>query len=192
MNIGLGSMITILISSFVQAGVTTKQEVVKGRMTDARNGATYNTVRIGLQHWMAENLDYQDGASWCYDNKAENCELYGRLYDWQTARNVCPQGWHLPTHEEWNQLQSVGNHNALELMSTTMKGRDAYMFSMLPAGLRFSNGSFGGVGYFAGFWSATEVDDEHAWGRDFAIGESSGSRPNCITTHGHSVRCLEN
>jgi uncharacterized protein (TIGR02145 family) len=104
-------------------GVTYGDDLVYGNQT-------YKTVVIGSQTWMAENLNYQptSGNSWCYENSADSCNKYGRLYDWSTAMNistsynsstyggsdvkhqgVCPLGWHLPSRNEWDILaESVG------------------------------------------------------------------------------------
>ena len=63
-------------------------------------------IIIGNQCWMAENLNLEIGNSFCYDDNPAKCDVFGRLYDWQTAMIACPQGWHLPSFEEWNTLRN--------------------------------------------------------------------------------------
>lgn len=89
------------------------------------DGNSYKTVKIGNQVWMAENLKVHTAkGSWCYANKSENCEKYGRLYTWVTAmalpdscydhkceflekyphQGLCPVGFHVPSTEEFYKL----------------------------------------------------------------------------------------
>ena len=111
------------------------QEPLKKTLVDSRDGKIYQTVKIGNQWWMAENLnygtminsttgDYQQtnneiAEKYCYNNDAYNCTNYGGLYEWDEAMNyapsdsfnpgttqgICPIGWHLPTEEEWKTLE---------------------------------------------------------------------------------------
>jgi uncharacterized protein (TIGR02145 family) len=53
---------------------------------------------------MAENLNYQTDSSLCYEDSNSYCAQYGRLYDMETAKKVCPSGWHLPSRQEWDSL----------------------------------------------------------------------------------------
>ena len=121
----------------------------KKTLTDNRDGRVYKTTTIGDQIWMAENLNYADsnetpslkGKSWCYNDSAEYCDKYGRLYTWAAAidsvklasaaenpmdcgygkecdisgivQGVCPEGWHLPDTTEWRSLfTAVGGQDS--------------------------------------------------------------------------------
>lgn len=143
----------------------------KGTMTDARDGESYQTVRIGKQIWMAENLKVKTEGSWCYEDKESDCQKYGWLYNWDAAKVACPVGWHLPSKEEFEILfkfvggaqedawkwKDVGKKlNSSSGWKENGNGDDAFGYSALPAGGRSNNGGYYGDGYNASFWSSTE------------------------------------
>jgi len=130
--------------------------------TDARDKQSYVYVKIGEQTWMAENLNYNASGSECNYNNPVECTFYGRQYDWNTAMKACPNGWHLPSNEEWDALISAvgGNETAGKYLQATSgcngycgNGEDKYGFSAL------SNAYNGG----GSWWSASEYDSDFAY-----------------------------
>ncbi len=187
--------------------------------TDSRDGKTYKIVEIGEQTWMAENLNYYTGVSKCYEDEPDNCKTYGRLYDWQTALNACPSGWHLPSDEEWKALEkAVGGvgeaGKKLKAGSDWRKvnrkvegsGTDEFGFSALPGGFYgktdcsiflllikhyYSCDDFRDVGLGGDWWSATENNSSNAWERSIRYTDSSVSRTNNGKGYLYSVRCVQ-
>ena len=96
------------------------------KIIDSRDGKMYNTVKIGTQCWMAQNLNIgaringsqeQTNNSiiekYCYADLESNCDVYGGLYQWDElmqyattpgVQGICPTGWHIPTDSEWTAL----------------------------------------------------------------------------------------
>lgn len=149
-----------------------------GQMCDTHDYQIYKTVQIGQQVWMAQNLNREVANSWCYDDKQENCNKYGRLYDWNTAKGVCPEGWHLPKKESLDSL--IGHVGGGSLVSAKINlkskdgwkdsqenGEDSYGFNAIPAGYRdYADGRSKDEGFYADAWSASVITDnqeEYAW-----------------------------
>ena len=180
------------------------------------------------------NYDYNEGTanSYCYDDDTANCTKYGRLYLWSaamdsaavfsddgkgcgcntnttcaaadTVRGVCPEGWHLPSNDEWSALEksvadslyngktdSVGYAlKSTSGWSINGNGSDAFGFGALPAGSRNYRGTFNSVQSFADFWGSTENSASYVYGRslyngtDLRAGLSNKSNA-C------SVRCVK-
>jgi uncharacterized protein (TIGR02145 family) len=149
---------------------------------------------------MGENLNYQTASgSWCYNNDNSNCNKYGRLYDWKTAKTVCPAGWHLPSRQEWDNL--VGTAGGEKIAGKKLKagsgwinngnGTDDYGFSALPSGGRYSSGKFFTAGYYGFWWTATETDGSGAYLRTMDYDGVDDNNNNDNKSNGYSVRCLQ-
>lgn len=142
------------------------KDVASRKFKDSRDGKYYKYAYIGNTRWMAENLNYgNDSLGKCFWDDDENCSEYGRFYTYEEARTVCPDGWRLPTENDFSELvENVGgSENAAVYLRSTEWGGDlpginAYGFSAKPTGL-FSWGkttdSFGRVEPQLGFSSGS-------------------------------------
>ncbi len=183
------------------------------------NPQTYDIVKIDTQIWMAENLNYFPGGStnsWCYEGNNENCDKYGRLYDWATAmalpgtcnagcnteinpqhRGICPEGWHLPSREEWQTLVDfAGDSSGTKLKSATgwvnnglglIVGTDDYGFNALPGGFR--EASFRNAGSYGYWWTTGDSNFAYYWVMNSAIpnaGEFSYTKSLSVNSNSRS------
>jgi hypothetical protein len=114
---------------------------------DERDGNVYFYVTINKQIWMAKNLNYGVYGSECYNNISDNCGIYGRLYNWETAKDACPSGWRLPNSVELNIFKSGESEIGI------------YDFSFLPGGYK-NNNEFTEADINGYWWSSTTEHDE--------------------------------
>jgi len=183
----------------------------KGTFTDPRDGKKYKSVTIGKQTWMAENLNYagknecedSSNCSMCYDDNPANCKKYGRLYGWETAMEACPNGWHLPSKNEWQTLVNFvgGEKIAREKLKANSgwdsyqgksgSGTDNYEFSALPGGSGSSLGpDFDGVGE-RGYWWTTTAEIAYAYTSNKSLSYYDMSSSSNVKFYLCSVRCLQ-
>ena len=182
----------------------------------------YNSVKIGTQEWMDTNLDvgnFRNGdeiphaktteewqkakkegtPAWCY-YADESKEGYGRLYNWYAVadeRGLAPEGWHVPSDEEWKTLEDfLGNKIGKKLKGTSDWlddgfGDNSSGFNALPAGARVKDGSFNLMNMLAYWWSSTESSEDEAYIRALAYDSDNDHRSNYPKGGGYSVRCLK-
>jgi len=194
-------------------------------LTDNRDNKNYETIQIGLQCWMKQNLNYETSNSACYANNNSNCNIYGRLYSWAEVMNsssssstnpsnvqgICPEGWHLPSDNEWKQLEIFlgmsqaqadaqdyrGSNQGSQIKSSTGwisgNGTNSSGFTALPGGTNpISDWSDAHIGRSGFWWTSTESSDTHAWYRRLWEGSSGINRYPAGKNSGYSIRCLKN
>ncbi len=189
---------------------------------DNRDGKIYATVEIGTQCWMAQNLnigsringdiDMSDNSimeKYCYEDEDVNCQTWGGLYQWDemmqyssSAQGICPDGWHLPSIEEWQELEmALGMSEAEANEPTGWRGTDegnklksggSSGFEALMGGKRSTNGAFLVGNYEADFWSASSSSTYNAKGRILDTGHSTILHSEINKGYGFSVRCVRN
>lgn len=212
-----------------------------GTVTDV-DGNVYHTVLMGNFEWMASNLKvthYRNGESitypgdnndawytntngayaW-YNNNPEWKDIYGGLYNFYAVVNqwgLCPQGWHVPTTQEWTYLQEyIGGleaPNGNELKSclqidapvddchvsvhprwdySEQHGTNDYDFSAFPAGMRGVEGAYSLMGQQGHFWTSSEIGSGRAWARILLYNDGSLVIDDGYMKRGISVRCVKN
>ena len=205
--------VTVDTVRFSMAGIVTKDipiddysadlgqvalDSVYGILLDSRDGQSYNTVVIGTQTWMAQNLNYKpaSGSTYCYANDTTNCDVYGRIYDHATALSSCPAGWHLPDTTEWSVLESTAGGFSVagsKLKASTglwidNTGTDDFGFSALPAGSY--NGNFINLGGYTFWWTSTTAGSEAYYLGVYGNSDGMNHNHNPLWV-GFSVRCLK-
>jgi uncharacterized protein (TIGR02145 family) len=211
-----------------------------GTPTVVYEGQVYNTIQIFSQCWLKENLNAgsmingtQDQTNnsiiekYCYNNAQDSCTKYGGLYQWdemmqysalQGVQGICPQGWHLPTDEEWKVLEGAADsyygigdevwdinldyrgYDAGTNLRTTSgwhgggNGNDMFGFSGLPGGDRDYRASsyFDDIDWFGGWRSSTKDEYNGAFDRGIYCEDSKVVRFSYVGNNicGVSVRCL--
>lgn len=216
------------------------------------DGNIYQTVQIGDQLWMKENLKtthYADGTAlldgsaagdlsgdytskyyFSYNNDESHVATYGRLYTWAAAVNgasggdsetqrvqgVCPDGWHVPGDDEWQELEMFLGLTEYEANQTYWRGMneglalrepggshwndrwrdyiagtDESGFRALPGGSRTNTQSFRDMTKRGNFWSATESIGIYAWQRRLYYNDAQIYRYDDYKSRAYSVRCVK-
>lgn len=181
-------------------------------------GQVYNTVLIGSQCWLKENLnvgtmingsgDQANNSTiekYCYGNNSANCDTYGGLYQWneamqyvitEGAQGICPPGWHIPTRADFDALiRSVRRDaNALKAIGQGTgdgAGTNTSGFSGLLAGLRSNSGNFVNLGGDAYVWSSTQYSATNAHILFLSFADGNFYQLALNKNFGFSVRCLK-
>lgn len=223
--------ITLLLLALL-CGATIGMAQTECPMAKDVDGNTYKTVVIGSQCWMAENMraacnrsgreilltgQKSDSTPYRYypNGRVRNAKTYGYLYNWEAAKVVCPEGWHLPSDSEWTQMTDyvssqsqyacAGNeaNNAKALAATSHwkqcqksctagnhpEENNATGFAVLPAG-GFYNGGYGYFGKGTFFWTSTESANDSAYKRYLDYDTTCMVRYTYLKLGGGAVRCV--
>lgn len=192
------------------------------------DGNVYPVVTIGSQKWMADNLRvtrYNDGSpialvtantawteietpAYCwYENNEAHKNTYGAIYNWYAASqpNICPEGWHVASDEEWTVLTTFLGGTA-EAGSKLKEAGTVHWkepnsgatnetgFTALPGGWRYRNdGEFKELNEAGLWWTSTghESYNTSAWYRQMKFNGRNVYRGNFLKGHGYCIRCMK-
>lgn len=117
-------------------------------ITDLRDMMTYQTIKLGNLLWMTENMAYKN-TGWYKNEKFY--KRYGVLYNLEEAKNICPQGWRLPTEKEWRFAEvTLGGDNKQKGWRTV---KNLSVLKLKKAGWK-KRASYRQRGDYAGFWTS--------------------------------------
>jgi uncharacterized protein (TIGR02145 family) len=218
----------LFFASIMVAGSMSAQPDMEAAVRDI-DGNTYNTVKIGTQVWMKENLKttrYQNGdpivfvtdsmawsnaqaGAYCnYRNDPGIAQTYGRMYNYYTVtdkRGLCPQGWHVPSDDEWQILCDYLGGNMIAGGKLKEAGTAHWSgpnegatnesgFTALPAGRQYHH-EFWFLGEYTNMWSTTEYltdyDTDVVWCRYLSFSLEQFCRFTYKKHYGLSVRCIK-
>jgi uncharacterized protein (TIGR02145 family) len=201
----------------------------KEQITDIE-GNTYTTITIGDQVWMAENLktstfsdgtpiqkveDYEEWANltlpaYCwYNNDSLNSDDFGALYNCYTieTEKLCPDGWHVPTDEDWIELETALGGAGIAGGAMKESGTAHWKtpntlasnesgFTALPGGYRSYNGTFNLMRIESYWWSTSEKNwyglTNTVIYRNLKYDDQILIRLVAEKANGFSVRCVKN
>jgi uncharacterized protein (TIGR02145 family) len=213
---------------------TSCQESPSNGEAASSEGVATKEEAIIKQVWMTENLNvdkFRNGESipeakteeewnqagqskqpaWCYyNNDSNNGATFGKIYNWYAVsdpRGLAPEGWKIPTDEEWGQwLNTLGDNSGVKMKSAAMwaentgfgesgNGTNDSGFSGLPGGVRSYDGKFSQISEVGRWWSSTEYkssfDSSNAWCYHLSYAYPLCLRSKFMKSEGFSVRCLK-
>jgi len=208
------------------AGLISCEKKDKTESVTDIDGNEYQTVSIGTQLWMAENLrvkNYNDGTPipliaedsewasltspgfcWYENDESSDKDPYGALDNCDAGNTckVCPQGWHVPTNEDWDLLiEYLGGDtlaggelketDTLHWLSPNEGATGRAGFQALPGGGHYFNGNYGWMGYYGTYWSATENSSSTANTSYMRYNSKRIYRESYGKNTGYSVRCVK-
>jgi uncharacterized protein (TIGR02145 family) len=187
-----------------------------GTFIDTRDGKVYKTIKMGNQTWFAENLAFKaDSDCWAYNNDENNAAIYGYLYTWEAANNVCPLGWHLPSDGDWITLEKSLGMPEDEANISGFRGGNANIGGKLKSIFEWTSPNYGATmnegfnalpggnysrtenlyalfGKNAMFWTSTPYNNELEWYRDLDYADGKVFRNYRSKNLAFSVRCVKN
>ena len=205
------NVVTIIVFLIITCSCNKNSQINRGKTKATKpndtllvdsDGNKYGTkVLMDGNLGMTSNLKLNIPNTNCYENGKENCEQYGRLYNWDLAKQGCTllgEGWRLPSKEEWGQLTMLygritEDSNAFRkeaykaLLSTGSSG-----FNAVLGGGRDPGGKYARLNAHGFYWTGTEYDDSTAWYYNFAKGSQAlFQQDGGEKTRDFSVRCVK-
>jgi uncharacterized protein (TIGR02145 family) len=213
----------VSITHTVSSKNTNQSIMVNTEITDIDNNK-YPFVKIGNQLWMAANLKttrYSNGGyigttnpanknieseispkyQWAFNGDERNIDIHGRWYTWYAAtdeRNVCPNGWHVPSNDEWtiltNYLGGISNASVKMMEAGTLhwpsnNGTNESGFTAIACGARYFDGTYIDIMSSAIFITTSQYYNSSTYIWTIRI-SNSPAYAGSSKSSGFSIRCV--
>jgi uncharacterized protein (TIGR02145 family) len=186
-------------------------------------GNYYPTFKFGNQEWFLINLKtakYKNGepineaaqeiiwrtaktGAWCYYKNDKGFDDIGKLYNGYAIldkRGICPEGWSVPTNQEWQKLIDFlgGRKNAVDQLKSSdgwyqgKNGNSNSIFSGYPLGSRNVKGEFAGNANYTDWWTSTMTSTYSLYIRSLSFSNDDVYEDIFNYNYGLSVRCIKN
>ena len=199
-----------------------KYDTLRDSLRDGRvyktikiNGIT--VMAENLNYADSVNSPYIKGQSWCYNNDSTNCLKGGRYYSWTAAMNIdpkwqnaspyevegliktphqgiCPDGWHIPTNDEWKNFFIIGYAELISLNPQWENATNSSGFSAIPVGYvlpsQYGNDSFLGMTEVQ-YWSSSEYSVQNTISFEIRMQYQNGGEGRPEKKTGNMVRCFK-
>ena len=197
------SIVLITILSIVTGICLCTYGQEAGSITDPRDGKVYKTVKIGDQVWMGENLAFKTPDGWSvYEDIRGYVNTHGYLYTWEAATKACPDGWRLPSMQDWWSLSNGlgGDEEAggkLKQAGTSSwkdpntGATNSSGFTALSSG-RSGDKAMEDIGNTTFFWTNVDDDDATSWCGALYSSKGDLALYPVEKKNGFSVRCIKN
>lgn len=221
------NVVFVFLQCFFSFSFIAQSPIAGAGVFDVEGNFYASIVLENEQEWMAENLKsklFSNGDSiqkiaqnslWqvansaaysVYNQDESNGLTFGNLYNWFVTideRNICPQGWHVPTSNEWTAFSDLlgGNgvaggkikhEDTLFWKAPNTGATNESLFSGLPAGCRYDGGNFANLEKYAYWWTATQLDNQYGWYQSTNYLSDNLVKNYTKKQAGYSIRCLKN
>lgn len=212
-------LLLTLSTGFASEPQKQNSDIEYGEFTDPRDNHTYKTVKIGDQIWFAENFAYLpyvckpdsfNCGVWVYGYAGEETsdarealeyKKYGALYSWSAANELAPKGWHLPSDEEWKELErSIGidptdietkEWRGINNEANKLKVDGETGLNVIFGGWMTDYGKFNFINEHANYWCSTEIGEGSACERMVGVNNGKIGRASGNKGCGFSVRYIK-
>jgi uncharacterized protein (TIGR02145 family) len=217
---------TVFICAIICIAGSCKRDDIPDNIVTDIDGNIYHTITIGAQTWMLEDLrtthyrngdpvpEVIDNSNWeslnngayCnYENNNDISDTYGLLYNWfaiNDKRGLAPEGWHIPSNDEWLQLADylggaadaggkLKESGTAHWISPNVGATNESGFTALPDGCRMANGIFVSINESGHWWRKDEFTDESGVSWYMSYSYKLLGWAFYLKQYGFSVRCVK-